>query len=115
MTEQEMSTMTDSLHDRIAEVLYRQHYRYGNPDDITWDDLEPALKDVYRDDADAVIAELGAIPDRQHTDDEGRIWEWCGGQPGTWAWRITALADKSEQRAALRELANWGEENQPDD
>ena len=52
--------MQSSLRDRIAEVLYRQHYRlgHGNSDDITWDDLEPALKDVYRDDADAVIAEL---------------------------------------------------------
>lgn len=38
--------------------------------------------------ADAVIRELN-VPDRTHVDDEGRIWEWCGGEPGTWAWRIT--------------------------
>lgn len=29
------------------------------------------------------------IPDRAFVDDLGRRWEWCGGQPGTWAWRIT--------------------------
>lgn len=50
---------------------------------------------VYMDDAvdaaDAVIKELGSIPDRQFTDDQGRTWEWCGGQPGTWAWRVTRL------------------------
>ncbi len=39
--------------------------------------------------ADAVIAELN-IPDRIHIDDQGRTWDWCGGQPGTWAWRMTA-------------------------
>lgn len=50
--------MTDSLRDRIAAVLYRQHYRYGNPDDITWDDIEDDLKDRYLADADAVIAAL---------------------------------------------------------
>lgn len=41
--------------------------------------------------ADAVIRQLGAIPDRSHVDDYGRVWEWCGGQPRTWAWRITAI------------------------
>ena len=41
--------------------------------------------------ADAVIRELGSIPDRQFTDDQGRTWEWCGGEPGTWAWRVTRL------------------------
>lgn len=39
--------------------------------------------------ADAVIHELGPIPDRRHVDIAGNLWEWCGGQPGTWAWRIT--------------------------
>ena len=51
---------------------------------------------VFTDDAvhaaDAVIRELGSIPDRTHTDDQGRVWEWCGGEPGTWAWRVTRLA-----------------------
>ena len=51
--------MTDDLRTRIAAVLYRQHYRYGNPDDITWDELETDLKDRYLADADAVIRELG--------------------------------------------------------
>lgn len=45
--------------------------------------------------ADAVIREIN-IPDRIHTDDQGRTWEWCGGQPGTWAWRITANATADE-------------------
>ena len=33
------------------------------------------------------------IPDRTFIDDFGRRWEWCGGQPGTWAWRITDLGN----------------------
>ena len=41
--------------------------------------------------ADVLIHELVAIPDRVHTDEYGNRWEWCGGQPETWAWRITAL------------------------
>ena len=41
--------------------------------------------------ADAVIRELGAIPDREFTDQWGHHWEWCGGVTGTWAWRITKL------------------------
>jgi len=41
--------------------------------------------------ADAVIAELGPIPDREFVDSDGNRWEWCGGQPGTWAWRITMM------------------------
>lgn len=32
-----------------------------------------------------------SIPDRTFVDDHGRTWEWCGGQDGTWAWRITDL------------------------
>lgn len=34
---------------------------------------------------------IGMIPGRKFIDDLGRQWEWCGGQPGTWAWRLTAL------------------------
>jgi hypothetical protein len=30
------------------------------------------------------------VPDRAFIDDQGRRWEWCGGQPGTWAWRMTS-------------------------
>jgi hypothetical protein len=41
--------------------------------------------------ADAVIAELGAIPDREFDDPWGHHWEWCGGVTGTWAWRVTRL------------------------
>lgn len=33
------------------------------------------------------------IPERTFVDDLGRRWEWCGGQPGTWAWRITWVPD----------------------
>lgn len=28
-------------------------------------------------------------PDRMFVDDLGRRWEWCGGTPDTWAWRVT--------------------------
>ena len=52
--------------------------------------------------ADAVIAELGAIPDRSFTDDQGRTWEWCGGEPGTWAWRITRICPESGQHRQMQ-------------
>ena len=32
-----------------------------------------------------------STPDRTFVDDLGRRWEWCGGVPGTWAWRVTHL------------------------
>lgn len=38
-----------------------------------------------------LIDALEAAPERTFTDDLGRHWEWCGGVPGTWAWRITRL------------------------
>lgn len=71
------------LRTRIAAALGGEQYinLLGNGYDM--DDLLEL--------ADAVIRELGAIPDRVHVDDQGRRWEWCGGVPGTWAWRITRL------------------------
>ena len=69
--------MTDDLRTRIAAVLAEAQETHNGISDL-------AL-------ADAVIAELGPIPDRTYVDDQGRTWEWCGGQPGTWAWRITQL------------------------
>ena len=35
------------------------------------------------------------IPDRTFIDDFGRTWQWCGGEPDTWAWRITDLGTAS--------------------
>lgn len=70
--------MTDNLRDRIAAAIAKA--------DQDWCSDNP----LYEDMADAVIRELN-IPDRTHVDDEGRVWEWCGGEPGTWAWRITWL------------------------
>ena len=62
-------------------------------------DLRTRIAGLLRDDirgyarrlelADAVIHELGPIPDRRHVDIAGNTWEWCGGVTGTWAWRIT--------------------------
>ena len=69
--------MPDDLRTRIAAVLYEDGQR----------PMDTAMRL-----ADAVIRELGPIPDRTHVDNQGRIWEWCGGQPGTWAWRITQNA-----------------------
>jgi hypothetical protein len=34
------------------------------------------------------------IPDRMFVDDLGRRWEWCGGESGTWAWRITDIGNR---------------------
>ena len=65
--------MTDNLRNRIAAVL--SQHDVNLPDKV----------------ADAVIAALGPIPDREFTDQWGHHWEWCGGVTGTWAWRITRL------------------------
>lgn len=71
--------MSDTLRTRIAAELYRQHYRYGNPNDITWDELETDLKDRYLADADAVIRELDLtqqyLVDGIISDGEPRPWE----------------------------------------
>jgi len=39
-----------------------------------------------------------------HLDDLGRQWEWCGGTPGTWEWRITDWGSHPDARDALRWL-----------
>jgi hypothetical protein len=62
------------LRDRIADVIARHRMDRSNYEM-----------------ADAVIAELGAIPDREFDDPWGHHWEWCGGVTETWAWRVTRL------------------------
>ena len=80
--------MTDDLRTRIAAAIYK-----GCDNRVS-----PGLS---RQAADAVIRELGAIPDRSFTDDQGRTWEWCGGEPGTWAWRITRICPESGQHRQM--------------
>ena len=67
--------MPDNLRDRIAAALYERHYRLdGRPSDLTFDDLEPAIRDVYLSDADAVIAALGLKKDSEMAlDDDYRV------------------------------------------
>lgn len=43
------------------------------------------------------------IPDQTFVDDFGRRWEWCGDQPGTWAWRVT---DEGQRMAIARVQAS---------
>lgn len=87
--------MTDSLRDRIAAAAaghadyVSSGVRYCSCGEWSGDTAASRM-DFSRHLADAVIRELN-IPDRTHVDDEGRVWEWCGGEPGTWAWRITRL------------------------
>ena len=82
--------MTDDPRTRIAKVL-NQHKTDDQYDE--WADCQCRHVGQRWDDhvADAVIAELGPIPDREFTDQLGQHWEWCGGVEGTWAWRITRL------------------------
>lgn len=72
---------SDTLRTRIKQAIDQAHA--STHPHSTYDDWLGFA-------ADAVIRELGPIPDRTHTDDQGRTWEWCGGETGTWAWRITA-------------------------
>jgi hypothetical protein len=52
--------MSDNLRDRIAAVLFQQRgYRHG------WDDETEACREMWRRDADAVIAELGLREDTE--------------------------------------------------
>lgn len=44
------------------------------------------------------------IPDRTFIDDLGRRWEWCGGEPDTWAWRITDLGQRVVVTAIQRAI-----------
>ena len=64
----------------------------GIPDDVVallppWQPDRPESLSYY------TVSPLlsGGIPDRTFVDDLGRRWEWCGGVPGTWAWRVTHL------------------------
>jgi hypothetical protein len=54
------------------------------------EDAYQALLEEGRKADESVARDIAAIPERSFTDDLGRKWEWCGGQPGTWAWRVTA-------------------------
>lgn len=40
----------------------------------------------------ALVGALKLAPARAFVDDLGRKWEWCGGEPGTWEWRVTSAA-----------------------
>ena len=51
-----------------------------------------------------------STPDRTFVDDLGRRWEWCGGQPGTWAWRVTHLRPVTDNECRRRELDEMGAE-----
>ena len=60
----------------------------------------------------------GAVntPDRTFVDDLGRQWEWCGGEAGTWAWRITRLSQavmSGDVGARARELLAAYEDGYP--
>ena len=82
--------MTDDLRTRILHTLINNTppQYLAMPGDLS--DLTTALMAVI---SDEYINSRGMFhePDRSHVDDEGRVWEWCGGEPGTWAWRITRL------------------------
>lgn len=55
-----------------------------------WRDNLQIAQEAIRE-RDEAVAAAANVPDRTFVDDQGRRWEWCGGQPGTWAWRITSL------------------------
>lgn len=86
-------TMSD-LRERIAAII--NDYVVAHFPEVNYTSL-----------ADAVIAELGSVPDREFTDDQGRHWEWCGGKPGTWAWRITRVEDRCSCGATIRYVTDW--------
>lgn len=44
----------------------------------------------------AALPDRRFIPDRTFIDNLGQRWEWCGGAPGTWAWRITSLGEVAD-------------------
>lgn len=89
--------MTDSLRDRIAAVLDKAlpgsaadvgfYQRLGVTPLVDIEAYDLNLESL----ADAVIEALGPIPNRSFIDDRNNRWEWCGGEPGMWAWLITRI------------------------
>jgi hypothetical protein len=81
--------------DQITEVLQRHLPLEVGPDFIDCRCGETDFTPVElwtAHVAEKIAAELADdIPEREFTDDLGRQWEWCGGQPRTWAWRVTAI------------------------
>ena len=90
--------MSDNLRDRIA-VTQQAHvfcitecscgHRFPWEKSTEWRESAEWAWALHV--ADAVIEALGPIPNRSFVDDRNNRWEWCGGEPGTWAWRITRL------------------------
>ena len=74
--------MSDDLRTRIVAAL-----KHADAAVTPFEDIDSAWSYL----ADAVIEALGPIPNRSHVDDRNNRWEWCGWEPGTWAWRITRL------------------------
>ena len=83
--------MSDSLRNRIAVIAASHVYNEWHCDEAEQcycGKCGPSWPDHL---ADVVIRELGLIPNRSFIDDRNNRWEWCGGEPGTWAWRMTRL------------------------
>ncbi|MCH9731655.1 MAG: hypothetical protein K0U84_18595 [Actinomycetia bacterium] len=59
------------------------HLLDDDDNDAQWmrDRIEHAIQDAG-----------GNPPDRVFIDDRGHRWEWCGGEQGTWAWRMTTTS-----------------------
>ena len=110
LPEQLAGLLMADLRDRIAWLLWCANEGYltdadragvsniftADPRTLHPDDAFSLPK--WRGMADAVIAELGEIPDRSFVDDHGRTWEWCGGEPETWAWRIANLRTGTDEK-----------------
>lgn len=52
--------MADNLRERIAQTLHRRYAPQLGMADTTWDDEHSLTQEMWREDADAVIAELAA-------------------------------------------------------
>lgn len=72
----------------IAEVLCEHAPRLLHPRGYVC-----ACERVLANEADWAnhAAEVLNVPPRSFVDDQGRRWEWCGGVPETWAWRVTGM------------------------
>jgi hypothetical protein len=78
--------MSDKI-DRVAEALTAAIW--SNIESVYYELLTEDECQTYRVWAKSALAAMDTIPDQCFIDDMGRKWEWCGGTPDTWEWRMT--------------------------
>lgn len=81
--------MADIEH--VAEAIWRATVPAATEKGIEFSEMAADTHKVFRHLARSAIDAINP-PDRVFIDDRGHRWEWCGGEQGTWAWRMTTTS-----------------------